>query len=277
MIIKKNQFICQWPNSCSPKGPHWYGRRANKDCSPRELLVSGSRRRPDRGDRPAVERGVCNTRRVPWSAGVAWATAYRIRLLVCAPGLGRGCARHCHDVGSTVDDRCARGWWRHPPPPPPPQPQQADDESVMSAAYELKADRVSYINNDSKMMKVAYTRRWVVATTKSLPAKQSASDWTWSSTSSEMSASSSLQAGIATTMASQVRGRLAGRTVSWDDVAFRVLQELSDVFYMAMLPEFQDSIIDEVLEPATLWGHAENRLCIVYIRQHYITTHTLYS
>ena len=60
----------------------------------------------------------------------------------------------------------------------------------MSAAYELKADRVSYINNDSKMMKVAYTRRWVAATTKSLPAKQ--------------------------------------------------------------------------LEPATLWGHAENRLYIVY-------------
>ena len=67
-----------------------------------------------------------------------------------------------------------------------------------------------------------------------------------------MSASSTLQAGIATTIARQVRGRLAGRTVSRDDVALRVLQELSDGFYMAMLPEFQDSVIDEVLEPATL-------------------------
>ena len=141
-----------------------------------------------------------------------------------------------------------------PQPPPQPPPQQADDVSVMRAAYELKADRVCYINTDSKMMKVAYTRRCVVATTKSLPAKQSASDWTWASTStsSEMSASSSLQAGIAATIARQVRGRLAGRTVSRDDVAFRVLQELSDVFYMAMLPEFQDAVIDEVLDPATL-------------------------
>ena len=86
---------------------------------------------------------------------------------------------------------------------PPPQPQQADDVSVMRAAYELKAGRVRYINTDLKMMKVAYTRRWVAATTKSLPAKQSASDWTWASTStsSEMSASSSLQAGIAATIA----------------------------------------------------------------------------
>ena len=58
-----------------------------------------------------------------------------------------------------------------PPPPPPPQPQQADDVSVMRAAYELKADRVRYINTDLKMMKVAYTRRWVAATTKSLPAR----------------------------------------------------------------------------------------------------------
>ena len=107
-----------------------------------------------------------------------------------------------------------------PPPPPPPQPQQADDVSVMRAAYELKADRVRYINTDLKMMKVAYTRRWVAATTKSLPAKQSASDWTWActSTSSEMSASSSLQAGIAATIARQVRGRLTGRTVSRYDV-----------------------------------------------------------
>ena len=67
-----------------------------------------------------------------------------------------------------------------------------------------------------------------------------------------MSASSTLQAGTATTIARRVRGRLAGRTVSRDDVAFRVLQELSDVIYMAMLPEFQDSVIDEVLDPATL-------------------------
>ena len=92
-----------------------------------------------------------------------------------------------------------------PPPPSPPQPQQADDVSVMREAYELKAGRVRYINTDLKMMKVAYTRRWLAATTKSLPAKQSASDWTWTSTSSEMSASSSLQAGIAATIASQVR------------------------------------------------------------------------
>ena len=99
-------------------------------------------------------------------------------------------------------------------PPPPPQPQQADDVSVMSAAYELKADRVRYINADLKMMKVAYTRRWVAATTKSLPAKQSASDWTWASTStsSEMSASSSLQAGIAATIARQVSG-----SASWQN------------------------------------------------------------
>ena len=140
-----------------------------------------------------------------------------------------------------------------PPPLPPPQPQQADDVTAMRAAYELKADRVSYINNDSKMLKVAYTRRWVAATTKS-PAKQSASDWTWASTStsSEMSATSTLQDGIATTIARQVRGRLAGRTVSRDDVAFRVHRELSDVFYMAMLPEFQDSVIDEVFNLATL-------------------------
>ena len=69
--------------------------------------------------------------------------------------------------------------------------------TAMRAAYELKADRVSYINNDSKMLKVAYTRRWVAATSKS-SAKQSASDWTWAptSTSSEMSATSTLQDGI---------------------------------------------------------------------------------
>ena len=140
-----------------------------------------------------------------------------------------------------------------PSPPPPPQPQQANDVTAMRAACALKADRVSYINNDSEMLKVAYTRRWVTATTKS-PAKQSASDWTWASTStsSEMSATSTLQDGIATTIARQVRGRLAGRTVSRDDVAFRVHRELSDVFYMAMLPEFQDSIIYEVFNPATL-------------------------
>ena len=137
---------------------------------------------------------------------------------------------------------------------PPPQPQQADDVTAMRAAYELKADRVSYINNESKMVKVAYTRRWVAATTKS-SSKQSTSDWTWASTStsSEMSASStSLQDGIATTIARQVRSRLGGRTVSRDDVIFQVHRELSDVFYMAMLPEFQDSIIDEVFNPATL-------------------------
>ena len=101
-----------------------------------------------------------------------------------------------------------------PPPQPPSQPQQADDVSVMRAAYELKADRVRYINTDLKMMKVAYTRRWVAATTKSLPAKQSASDWTWASTStsSEMSASSSLQAGIATTIARRVSG-----STSWQN------------------------------------------------------------
>ena len=105
-----------------------------------------------------------------------------------------------------------------------------------------------------KMVKVAYTRRWVAATTKSA-SKQSTSDWTWASTStsSEMSASStSLQNGIATTIARQVRSRLGGRTVSRDDVIFQVHRELSDVFYMAMLPEFQDSIIDEVFNPATL-------------------------
>ena len=41
-----------------------------------------------------------------------------------------------------------------PPPPPPPQPHQADDVSVMRAAYELKADRVRYINTDLKMMPI---------------------------------------------------------------------------------------------------------------------------
>ena len=51
---------------------------------------------------------------------------------------------------------------------------------------------------------------------------------------------------------SRVRGKLAGRTVSRDDVSFQVLQELSDIFRMAMLPEFQNSIVDEVMEPATL-------------------------
>ena len=54
------------------------------------------------------------------------------------------------------------------------------------------------------------------------------------------------------TIASRVRGNLAGRTVGRDDVSFQVLQELSDVFRMAMLPEFQNSIVDEVMEPATL-------------------------
>ena len=147
---------------------------------------------------------------------------------------------------------------------------QADDVSVMRAAYELKADRVRDINTDLKMMKVAYTRRWVAATTKSLPAKQSASDWTWASTStsSEMSASSSLQAGIAATIASQVRGRLAGRTVSRDDVAFRVLQELSDVFRMAMVPERVDFGRSETGHPrgSTLAHvHTTGRCCSVCI------------
>ena len=48
-----------------------------------------------------------------------------------------------------------------PPPPPPPPPQRADDVPVMQQAYAGDADRVRYINNDLKTMKVAYTRRWV--------------------------------------------------------------------------------------------------------------------
>ncbi len=133
------------------------------------------------------------------------------------------------------------------PAPPQPQPPRADDVPVMQQAYAGDADRVRYINNDLKTMKVAYTRRWVAETTTPSTSKPSTSDWTWSTTSSEMS--SSLQAGIVSTIASQVRGSLAGRVVSRDDVSLRVLQEFSNVFRMAMQPEFQDSIVDEVLEP----------------------------
>ena len=134
-----------------------------------------------------------------------------------------------------------------PAPPPPPQPPRADDVPVMQQAYAGDAGRVRYINNNLKTMKVAYTRRWVAETTTPSTSKPSTSDWTWSTTSSEMS--SSLQAGIVSTIASQVRGSLAGRVVSRDDVSLRVLQEFSNVFRMAMQPEFQDSIVDEVLEP----------------------------
>ena len=234
---------------------------------------SSSRRRADRGGRPDAEWGCRATRHFPGITGVARAIAYRLRLPVCAPGLARGHDRSYHDVGSAVVDCRDWGWWRHPQSP---QPPQADDVPWMQEAYTgdvaLKADRVRYINTDLKMMNVAYTGLWVAETTKPSSAKPSTSKWTWSTTSSEMSTSFSLQAGIVSTIASQVQGNLAGRTVSRDDVSFGVLQELSDVFRMAMLPEFQDSIVDEVLEPANPWEAAwpcrkQAAYCIL---QHYI-------
>ena len=62
-------------------------------------------------------------------------------------------------------------------------PHEATNEYEATKAFSLtsKMDGDSTaleidINTDLKMMKVACTRRWVAATTKSLPAKQSASD-----------------------------------------------------------------------------------------------------
>ena len=53
-----------------------------------------------------------------------------------------------------------------------------------------------------------------------------------------------------TTIANQVRVILAGRIVNRQEVMCQVLSELSDIFNMAMLPEFKESIVDEVLEQA---------------------------
>ena len=108
-------------------------------------------------------------------------------------------------------------------------PPQADDARAMREAY---AGDVAKANRDEEMksMKVAYTRRWVAETTTPSSAMPSASNWTWSTTSSEVSATSTQHSGVVSTIASRVRGNLAGRTVSRDHVSLHVLQELSDVF-----------------------------------------------
>ena len=76
-------------------------------------------------------------------------------------------------------------------PPPPPQ---ADDARTMQEAY---AGDVAKANRDAEMnnMKEAYTRHWVAETTTLSSAKPSTSNWTWSTTSSEVSASSSRHSG----------------------------------------------------------------------------------
>ena len=103
-------------------------------------------------------------------------------------------------------------------------PPQVDDARTMQEAY---AGDVAKANRDAEMnnMKEAYTRRWVAETTTLSSAKPSTSNWTWSTTSSEVSASSSRHSAVVSTIASRVRGNLAGRTVGRDDVSFQVLQE----------------------------------------------------
>ena len=125
------------------------------------------------------------------------------------------------------------------------------------AGDNAKADRVRYLDANLKTMKVAYTRWWV-ADNAELPATQpststnhtATSKWTWSTTSSEMSASSCRHSGLISTIASQVRVILAGRIVNREEVMCQVMRELSDIFNMAILPEFKDSIVDAVLEQA---------------------------
>ena len=152
------------------------------------------------------------------------------------------------------------------PAPPPPLPR-TDDVYALRDVYagdNAKADRVRYLDANLKTMKVAYTRWWV-ADNAELPATQpststnhtATSKWTWSTTSSEMSASSCRHSGLISTIASQVRVILAGRIVNREEVMCQVMRELSDIFNMAILPEFKDSIVDAVLEQArplaTLW------------------------
>ena len=73
-------------------------------------------------------------------------------------------------------------------------PPQADDARTMQEAY---AGDVAKANRDAEMnnMKEEYTRRWVAETTTLSSAKPSTSNWTWSTTSSEVSASSSRHSG----------------------------------------------------------------------------------
>ena len=130
-------------------------------------------------------------------------------------------------------------------PAPPPPPPRADDAYAMWDAYagdNAKAGRVCYLDANLKTMKVAYTRRWVAdnaepsATQPSTSTNHTAtSKWTWSTTSSEMSASSCRHSGLISTIASQVRVILAGRIVNRQEVMFQVMRELSDIFYKARI------------------------------------------
>ena len=148
-----------------------------------------------------------------------------------------------------------------PPAPPPPW---ADDVYAMRDVYagnNAKADRVRYFfrrkskNDEGGVYTV--THRWVAdnaekpATQPSTSTNHTAtSNWTWSTTSSEMSASSCRHSRLISMIASQVRGNLAGRILNRELVMCQVMRELSDIFNMAMLPEFKDSIVDAVVEQA---------------------------
>ena len=149
-------------------------------------------------------------------------------------------------------------------PAPPPPPPRADDAYAMRDVYagdNAKADRVRYFfrrkskNDEGGVYTV--THRWVAdnaekpATQPSTSTNHTAtSNWTWSTTSSEMSASSCRHSRLISTIASQVRVILAGRIVNRELVMFQVMRELGDIFNMAMLPEFKESIVDAVLEQA---------------------------
>ena len=143
-------------------------------------------------------------------------------------------------------------------PPPPPR---ADDAYTMRDVYaddnaNANAHLVRYLDANLKMLKVAYSRRWVadnadppVTQLSSSTNHTATSNCTWSTTSSEMSASS-CRHWLISTIANQVRVILAGRIVNRQEVMCQVMRELSDIFNMAMLPEFKDSIVGAVLEQA---------------------------
>ena len=151
--------------------------------------------------------------------------------------------QHTHTTTTTITE-----------PTPTARPPRADDAYTTQDVY--PGDKPK---SDLKMMKAVYTRRWVADNAES-PATQpsssttnhtATSNSTWSTTSSERSTSTCCSMHwMITTIANQVRVILAGRIVNRQEVMCQVLSELSDIFNMAMLPEFKESIVDEVLEQA---------------------------